>query len=149
MYIRLIRTAAISGLTIALFACGGPSTGDLTAEYVESVVQEARSEALARGKAGSLSSFAVNVESTDRYGNADVLPALRFSWAAADLERVNWSNISDYQLLDLASVAITGPDGVRALSEWCDMNGEVLTPRFCNQARTSAITIYVNGTAGP
>lgn len=135
-WVALAAVGVISG-------CGQPLTGDIKADYIESVVSDAKREALRRGKRDALDRFSVRVETSDKFGNEGDAPALSFSWAQSDLDKVNWKGIADYQVLDLASVRIDHPNGVIALNDWCDLDGRMLTPHLCGVERTRAENEWV------
>lgn len=136
------RWAALAAAGV-ISGCGQPLTGDIKADYIESVVSDAKREALRRGKRDALDRFSVRVETSDKFGNQGDAPALSFSWAQTDLDRVNWKGIADYQVLDLASVRIDDPNGVIALHDWCGPDGRVLTPRLCGAERARAENEWV------
>lgn len=137
------RWAALAAVGF-ISGCGQPLTGDITADYIESVVSDAKREALRRGKRDALDGFSVTVETSDKFGNTSDAPALSFSWAQADLDKVNWKGIADYQVLDLATVRIDHSNGVVALHDWCDENGRSLTPRLCGPERARAEEEWVS-----
>jgi len=137
------RWAALAAVGV-ISGCGQPLTGDIKADYIESVVSDAKREALRRGKRDALDRFSVRVETSDKFGNEGDAPALSFSWTQADLDKVNWKGIADYQVLDLASVRIDHPNGVMALHDWCDENGRSLTPRLCGPERARAEEEWVS-----
>ena len=137
---RFIMAGAV---LVCLGACGGPLSGDVTADYIESAVSDAQREALRRGKRNALDTLSVRVETTDAYGNEGTAPALTFIWKKSDLERANWKTIKDYQVLDLASVRIDHRNGVIALHHWCERYSEVLTPRLCGQEKLRAENEWV------
>lgn len=138
-----MKRVALIACLLMLAACGQPLTGDIKAGYIESVVSDAKREAIRRGKRDALDSFSVRVETSDKFGNESDAPALSFSWAQADLDRVNWKGIADYQVLDLATVRIDHRNGVIALHDWCGPDGRVLTPRLCGVERTRAENEWV------
>lgn len=134
-------------LTLAcLAACSAPaSTIDTMGE--DETIRAAGNNALKLGKAGRLSDepMLVRVTMVDSFGNESAQDALRFTWNAADVDRINWSNISGHGVLNLATPQILSREGVRSLGAWCvNEDGRTLTPVLCAEPYERAIHAFMS-----
>lgn len=108
------------------------------------VVDGAKNAFSAAGKAARKSKLGaserpmiIKVRLVDDYGREAFAPVVTLSWSAADLEKVNWREMSDSKMANLAEVQIDGSYGVIAFAEWC-ADYDQLTPRLCRSERSRA-----------
>jgi len=133
---RLLSVVAVGAV---LASCGGPS------DPAEPVIVDAAKGAFTaagqtalRSKTGAADRpLVVQVRLIDDYGRHSHAPVITLSWTKADLEKVNWPEMSDSKMANLAKVRIDGRYGVIAFAEWCG-EYELLTPRLCQDERSSA-----------
>ena len=133
-----MKRTTLSIITLLAVSACSAGDGPVSAGDARSVIYEAAQTAKRRlGKDGP-EPFVVRVDLTDRYGNASQQDALRFEWLAITKSQINRSGIDAFQLADLAVVEVLTPWGLRALNDWCDESGRVLTPRLCTTERRRA-----------
>ncbi len=61
----------------------------------------------------------VKIPTKDKYGNEDVVEGIHLSLTAADLRKINWKNISHWDVLNLSSVTFVHPFGQKIAARWC------------------------------
>ena len=76
--------------------------------------------------------FFVQAPVQDQYGRSDSAQVMKISWAVADLKKVNWSGMTNWQLLGLAKEVQFKPLGRRLATAFCeDPNNAQYAGRFC------------------
>lgn len=80
--------------------------------------------------------FLVMVDLRDGYGNLSTEKVLNLNFLGDDLKKINWKNVNQFMLLDLAeSVTSSNRVGGEILGSYCsDKDSWQLTPRFCAKA---------------
>ena len=113
-------------------------TKPIIADFEEYALRDGAVEAVRRGRRGlTINPVVVRIEGDDGYGHDITLAAFTLTWKSDDLARVQWSQIGEYQMLELAELQgdkVDSIHGARALNSWCgDENNQTLTPRFCRR----------------
>lgn len=123
---------------LMLAGCGKPQPeGTVFVDGARWAFTEAADEVLHLRERAHEHPVSVRVSLVDEHGRETSAPVATLIWSKDDLQRVEWSDFSDGQLANLATVRIDGRHGVIAFAEWC---GEFasLTPRLCGVERRRA-----------
>lgn len=76
--------------------------------------------------------FFVHAPVQDQYGREDTAQVMQISWVVDDLKKVNWSNMTNWQLLGLAKDVQFKPLGRRLATAFCeDPDNARYAGRFC------------------
>lgn len=76
----------------------------------------------------------LNEPSVDQTGNKSQELAVVLGWNMGDLRKVNWDNISEWQILDLSTIMQIGPFGHEAISAYCKDSATSYGREFCRKA---------------
>lgn len=134
------RTILMGAIVLGMASCSSQEpSGEVVSDSSERVVWDAARAARDRAKKTGPEPFSVVVALTDSYGNELKEPALDLFWSPDDLAKIQRSQITETQLIDLAHVKIRSPRGVVALHAWCNpSSGPIVTRRLCGAERKRA-----------
>ena len=76
----------------------------------------------------------LNETGVDKLGNKSPVLAVKLAWDMATLKKVNWENIEDWQLTELAGLEGLGPFGKNAIAAYCKEGRDTYGIEFCKRA---------------
>lgn len=76
----------------------------------------------------------LNETGVDKLGNKSPVLAVKLAWNMTTLKQVNWKNIEDWQLTELAGLEGLGPFGKNAIAAYCKEGRDTYGIEFCKRA---------------
>lgn len=76
----------------------------------------------------------LNETGVDKLGNKSPVLTVKLAWDMATLKKVNWENIEDWQLTELAGLEGLGPFGKNAIAAYCKEGRDTYGIEFCKRA---------------
>ncbi len=132
---NIVQTSSDDGWLIVVLRSQGLDGGESDMTRVALDIQDIGAWQMAHGggvEAGL--SVVVSIPTQDKYGNEGVVDSLRISISGADLNLVNWKNISHWDLMNLAVLVFEHPFGRQLAAKWCidEQNFKYSQP-FCGK----------------
>lgn len=125
----------VQGASIACLTWLADSTGSPILMEQKDIRNTLQTLASAKGNDGiGWVLLFLNETGVDEQGNKSPVLAVKLAWDMATLKKVNWENIEDWQLTELAGLEGLGPFGKNALEAYCKEGRDTYGIEFCKRA---------------